>query len=75
MALDSAAKRQAAVGVGRPWKRGPAPDATMGKLWRTAVGNTYHFGGTGVDDTVKLSTVHRSVCTRRRSTFRQCRRH
>ena len=73
MALDSAAKRQAAAGVGRPWKRGPAPDATMGKLWRSAVGNTYAVGA-GVDDTVKLSTVHRSVCTRRRSTIRQCRR-
>lgn len=75
MAIDSAAKRQAATGVGRPWKRGPAPDAMTGKLWRAAVGNTYQFdAGTGVDDTVKLSTVHRSVCTRRRSTIRQCRR-
>lgn len=42
--IDTQAKRQSIPGVGRPWKRGPAPDATKSLGWRVSVGNTYFAG-------------------------------
>lgn len=41
MALDSLAKRYAVKGVGRPWLRGPAPDASLGEVWRVSIGQAY----------------------------------
>lgn len=41
MALNSLAKRYAVKGVGRPWLRGPAPDAAASEAWRLSVGLAY----------------------------------
>lgn len=41
MALDSAAKRYAVPGVGRPWMRSILNDATSGRAWRSSVGLSY----------------------------------
>jgi len=41
MALDSAAKRAAVPGVGRPWMRSIVPDAAAGSAWRATVANVY----------------------------------
>lgn len=41
MALDSAAKRQAIPGVGRPWMRGQLPDASLTFAARVSAGNAY----------------------------------
>lgn len=41
MALDSAQKRQAVPGVGRPWLRSQFPEATPTREWRASVGNSY----------------------------------
>lgn len=41
MALDSAAKRQAVTGVGRPWMRGQMRDASVGASARASIGNAY----------------------------------
>lgn len=41
MALDSAAKRQAVSGVGRPWMRGQFPSTGKGREWRSSVGLSY----------------------------------
>lgn len=41
MALDSAAKRQAVPGAGRPWMRGQSPSAGKGREWRSSVGVSY----------------------------------
>ena len=41
MALDSAAKRQAVPGVGRPWMRGQFPAVGKGREWRSSAGMSY----------------------------------
>lgn len=41
MALDTAAKRQAVPGVGRPWMRGQFPSAGKGREWRSSAGLSY----------------------------------
>lgn len=41
MALDSAAKRQAVPGVGRPWMRGQLPSVGKGREWRSSAGLSY----------------------------------
>ncbi len=41
MALDTAAKRAAVAGVGRPWMRGQFPSAGKGREWRSSVGLSY----------------------------------
>lgn len=41
MALDSATKRQAVPGVGRPWLRSQMRDASKAEPWRVSVGNAY----------------------------------
>ena len=41
MALDSAAKRQAVPGVGRPWMRGQFPSAAKDREWRSSTGLSY----------------------------------
>lgn len=41
MALDSAAKRQAVPGVGRPWMRGQFPSVGKGREWRSSAALSY----------------------------------
>lgn len=41
MALDTAAKRQAVPGVGRPWMRGQFPSAGKGREWRSSAALSY----------------------------------
>ena len=41
MALDSAAKRQAVPGAGRPWMRGQLPAVGKGREWRSSAGLSY----------------------------------
>jgi hypothetical protein len=41
MALDSAAKRWAVMGVGRPTMRVVRPDASAGEAWRASVAHVY----------------------------------
>lgn len=41
MALDSAAKRWAAAGVGRPWARTNFPNSAKDDTWRPGAGNAY----------------------------------
>ena len=41
MALDSATKRQAIPGVGRPWMRVKLPAVGKGREWRSSTGLTY----------------------------------
>lgn len=41
MALDSAAKRQAVPGAGRPYMRGQLPAAAAGREWRSSAGLSY----------------------------------
>jgi len=47
MALDSATKRQAVPGCGRPWMRGQFPVAAKTEGWRVSVGNAYPVAGFG----------------------------
>lgn len=41
MALDTAAKRKAVLGVARPWMRSQESDASVGRTWRACVANSY----------------------------------
>jgi hypothetical protein len=41
MAIDSKEKRQAVLGVGRPWIRNKFPVATPDEEWRISSGNAY----------------------------------
>lgn len=41
MALDTAAKRAAVPGVGRPWMRGQLPSLGKGREWRSSTGLSY----------------------------------
>lgn len=41
MALDTAAKRQAVPGVGRPWMRGQFPSVGKGREWRSSAALSY----------------------------------
>lgn len=41
MALDSATKRQAIPGVGRPWMRVKKTDSGVGRAWRASVAHSY----------------------------------
>jgi len=51
MALDTAQKRAAVPGVGRPWMRSISPDSGKGREWRSSVGLSYpvaNFQGVGI---------------------------
>ena len=41
MAIDTKEKRQAVIGVGRPWMRNKFPVATPDQEWRMSSGLTY----------------------------------
>ena len=41
MALDELEKRQAVIGVGRPWMRNKFPVATPDEEWHISSGNAY----------------------------------
>lgn len=41
MALDTAAKRWAVPGVGRPWMRSNLPNTAKDETWRPGAGNAY----------------------------------
>jgi len=41
MAIDDQEKRQAVLGVGRPWMRNKLPVATPDEEWRINSGNAY----------------------------------
>lgn len=41
MALDTAAKRWAVPGVGRPWMRSNLPNTAKDEAWRPGAGNAY----------------------------------
>ena len=50
MALDDLEKRQAVLGVARPWMRNIFPVATPDEEWRLNVGNAY--GGNALSPVV-----------------------
>jgi len=55
MALDSAQKRQAVPGAGRPWMRGQFPDVAKGRAWRSSVGLSYPVAAFAADATAAIS--------------------
>jgi len=55
MAIDNQEKRQAVLGVARPWMRNVFPIATPDEEWRMNVGNTY--GGNGLAPPVGNAAV------------------
>jgi len=65
MALDSAAKRAAVPGVGRPWMRSQQFDSGKGRAWRASVGNAYPVanfeGAVAVADILQFSRGRRRI--------------
>ena len=66
MALDTAAKRFAVAGVGRPWMRSQKPNSAKDVAWRVSTGQAYPIGL--FDAAV---TTQSGVSRLRRSGFRE----